>query len=124
MKIENKNNGIQTLEEAVQLANEIERLEATLKQMKEELKAFVETHGEVSTDDKVWAFSESISWQFDANSLKEFCKLLVESGKNPWEILSISAYEIKKLEKEGFSEDVLGMYAKPKITKRFGGKKI
>lgn len=75
---------VDTVEEAVQLANEIERLETILKTMKEQLKAYVDQNGPVETQDKIWDYAVSASWKFEAESLKELAQSIAVEGENPW----------------------------------------
>ena len=74
-----------TLAEAVTIANEIARLEATAKAMKNQLKEYVEEHGPVETNDQVWNFNESVSWNFNGDKLKEIMTMIALDGLNPWE---------------------------------------
>ena len=107
-------------EKAIQLANEIERLEAVLKSMKAQLKAFVDTHGPVETHDSIWGYTTSVSWSFEPESLKELAQMLAVEGKNPWKYLSLPAAKIKKLE---WDENILSQYGKKRETKRFVSRK-
>lgn len=109
-----------TLEDAIKLANEINRLEAVIKKMKDDLKAFVQTNGSFETESEVWGYSEAISYTFNGEQLKAVAENLVLEGHNPWELLSISATNLKKT---GWTESVLESLGQKKITKRFGSKK-
>ena len=111
---------IQNMNEAIKIANEIERHEGALKQMKEALKEFVEANGPVDTGEKTWNFSESVSWNFEPSKLKELAGDIFLNGHNPWALLSIG---IKELAKTGFTEAELRQYGTPKVTKRFGSKR-
>jgi len=111
---------IKNMAEAIQIANEIERHEGALKQMKEALKAFVEANGPVDTGEKTWDFTESMSWKFEPDKLKELAGDILLHGHNPWELMSIGS---KELAKTGFTEAELRQYGTPKITKRFASKK-
>ncbi|MDQ0341196.1 phage shock protein A [Caldalkalibacillus uzonensis] len=88
---------VDSSEKAVQLANEIDRLEAVLKTMKAQLKAFVDEHGPVKTQDKVWDYTTSVSWEFEADSLRELCQHIALEGENPWTFLTLPADSIKML---------------------------
>jgi hypothetical protein len=103
-------------EKAVQLANEIERLEAVLKSMKAQLKAYVDENGPVETDDTVWGYTTSVSWSFEPDQLKELAQFIVLEGENPWRFLSLSGTSIKKL---GWDENILSRYGIKRETKRF-----
>ncbi|GAB7386638.1 hypothetical protein BSNK01_04740 [Bacillaceae bacterium] len=109
-----------TKEEAVKIANEIQRLEAILQEMKEQLKAYVRQNGALETESEKWDFYPSVQWEFTPESLREFCEGLIIEGKNPWEYLGFSASALKKL---GYGEEVLLKYAERKETRRFLAKK-
>lgn len=111
---------IKNMEQAVKVANEIERYEGALKQMKDSLKKFVEVKGPVDTGEKTWDFSDSVSWNFAPDKLKDLAAEILMQGHNPWEFLGIGS---KELAKTGLTEDVLKQYGTPKVTKRFAGKK-
>lgn len=110
-----------TEEKAIELALEIERTEAALKQMKVNLKAYVDDNGTLQAGDKVWGYNSSTSWQFGADSLKELAVAITAEGKNAWEFLSLPATSIKKL---GWEENSLSQYGTLKETKRFDSRKI
>ncbi|MFR9710039.1 hypothetical protein ACL02P_24145 [Paenibacillus sp. MB22_1] len=110
-----------TEEKAIELALEIERTEAALKKMKENLKAYVDDNGPLHAGDKVWGYSISTSWQFGADSLKELAVAITAEGKNAWEFLSLPATSIKKL---GWEEAALSQYGTLKETKRFDSRKV
>lgn len=109
---------IHTKEDAVNLANEISRLEAIVKSMKDELKKHVEAYGPVDTGTETWNFYESVSWKFD--DLRKVAEGIVLEGKNPWEMLSLSATNLKKL---GWDEAVLSQFGKKRVTQRFTSRK-
>jgi hypothetical protein len=106
--------------EAVTMANEILRLEAAVKEMKNQLKGYVEEYGPVETNDQVWDFNESISWSFNGDKLKEIMTMIALDGFNPWEMISLSKRSLDKL---GWQDDVLNRYGEKKIIKRFASKK-
>lgn len=118
--IQNKVDAIMTAEEAVQLANEIERVEAAAKIMKDKLKKFVEANGPVETSDKVWDLSEAVSYKFDSEQLKMVAQNIALEGKNPWDYLGITASNLNKL---GWSEDFLQTIGKRSISTRFSSRK-
>jgi hypothetical protein len=113
-------NEITTLKEAIATANEIVRLEAAVKTMKENLKVFVDANGSVEASDQVWSYSESISWKFKDTALKELATMMALDGHNAWELLSLSSTALKKL---GWQEEFLSKYGKKSVSKRFGSKK-
>ena len=106
--------------EAVTMANEILRLEATVKEMKNQLKDYVEEYGSVETNDQVWDFNESVSWNFPGDKLKEIMTMIALDGFNPWDMISLSKRSLDKL---GWNDDVLNRYAEKKVIKRFAPKK-
>lgn len=108
------------VEQAVQLANEIERAEAALKSMKQQLKSFVDDNGPVETQDKVWDYSLSTSWRFEPESLKEMAQGIALEGMNPWELLTLTAPSLKRLD---WSEEALARYGQKKETRRFTSRK-
>ena len=109
-----------TQDEAVKMANEVERLEAVLKSMKEKLKAYVDQHGALETNEKVWDYSISVSWEFNPELIKEMAQDIAIDGKNPWQFLTIPTGNVKSL---GWSEGVLMSYGKKKETRKFNSKK-
>lgn len=109
-----------TPEQAVQLANEIKRLESVVKTMKDDLKKYVEINGAVETDDAIWDFNISESWKIEPESLREMAGHMVADGKNPWEIMSITAANIKKL---GWNDVVLEKFGQKRQTRRFTSRK-
>lgn len=110
-----------TQEEALNIALEIERCEAALKQMKEQLKEYVLANGRLNTGDKVWDFYTLESWEFEAPKLKELAMGIAMDGKDPWDYLSLSASALKSL---GMTEAELSQFGRKKVTKRFMAKKM
>jgi len=112
---------VNSIQEAITMASEIERYEGSLKQMKDALKAFVaETGLPVDTGEKVWDFSSSESWSFSAENLKALASEILLLGFNPWEHLDLSSRAIGKL---NLTQDVLSQYGRSKTTTRFTSKK-
>lgn len=112
---------ISTIQEAISIANEIERHEAALKQMKDLLKGFVEKTGlPVETGEKIWDFSVNTSWEFSPDNLKALASEIFLMGYNPWDFLDLGSKSISKL---NLAEDVLKQYGKPKDSKRFASRK-
>ncbi|MEB6549753.1 hypothetical protein MXL46_11715 [Heyndrickxia sporothermodurans] len=109
-----------TVEEAVKLANEIERIEAAAKQMKADLRSYVEQNGPVETADTIWNVNEAVSYKFDAKQLKEVAQHIALGGDNPWDYLGITASNLKKL---GWDEAFLAKLGKKTVTKRFASRK-
>ncbi|GLY12602.1 hypothetical protein [Pseudobacillus badius] len=111
---------VMTVEEAVNLANEIERIEAALKLMKDKLKKFVEQNGALETTDKVWDFAEAVSYKFTAEQLKNVAQNIVLEGKDPWQYLGINGTSLKAL---GWEEAVISSMGKRTVTRRFTSRK-
>ncbi|MBY9079543.1 hypothetical protein KIH86_03860 [Paenibacillus sp. HN-1] len=109
-----------TAEEAVKVAGEVERLEAAVKQLKADLKVYVDQNGSLQAGDKIWGYSTTSSWDFDPQRLRELAMGIAVEGKNPWELLSLPADSLKKL---GWDEAALLKYGTKKENKRFGSKK-
>lgn len=109
-----------TEEQAVKLALEIERTEAALKQMKASIKEFVDSHGALRAGDRMWDYSTTVSWDFDAQRLRELALNITVEGRNPWEFLTLPASAIKKL---GWDESALLQYGTKKEGRRFDSKK-
>ncbi|MDM5277153.1 hypothetical protein QUF95_07155 [Paenibacillus silvae] len=110
-----------TIEEATQIALEIERTEAALKQMKERLKTYVDEHGALQAADKVWEYSNTRSWSFKPDGLRELAVAITAEGKNAWDYLSLSSTALKKL---GWEDVSLSGYGTLKETKRFASRKV
>lgn len=109
---------IKTLDEAVQVANEIERLESAVKLLKDELRAYVREHGEVDTGEKVWRFQQSVSWDIPPEKLKEVARLIALDGRNPWEYLNITPAKVRSLD---WSDETLSEYGEKRIRNNFRG---
>jgi glutamate synthase domain-containing protein 3 len=112
---------IKTAEEAVKLAQEIERLEGVVKALKETLKKYVEETGQpVETVDQVWWWVESETWKFSPEKLKELCQEIAIEGHNPWDLLSITAANLKKI---GWSDEALSRFGEKRVTRSFRPRK-
>lgn len=112
--------GIQTEAEAIELANEIERVESGLKMMKDTLKEYVSKNGEIDTGEKVWSFHESTSWKFEADGLRKIAEGILLEGKNPWDYLNITAANLRKLD---WPEEELKKIGKASVRRNFKGVK-
>lgn len=111
---------IMNFDEAIALAREIAQLEAALKQMKAELKAFVETNGPIVVDDQVWDFAESVSWSFTPEGLRAIAEAIAVEGDDPWKYFTLGTEAIRKL---GWTEEFLQQYGEKKVTRRFIARK-
>lgn len=110
-----------THEEAVVLANEIERLEAVVKAAKGLLKEFVEQNGPVETSYERWDFIHAESWSFNKGATKDIAKRLASDGVNPWDFLSFAAKDLKRI---GWEDQELSQYGQVKTVKRFTSRKL
>ncbi|OEC01293.1 hypothetical protein EYB33_12050 [Lysinibacillus sphaericus] len=111
---------IETMNEAINLANEVERIEAVLKVMKDQMKAYVQKNGPIETDSVIWDFNESVSYSFNPEQMKNIAENIVLEGENPWALLSISSSNLKKL---GWSDSFINQLGQKKTTKRFISRK-
>lgn len=109
-----------SLEQAIGLGREIERVESALKAMKAELKVFVDNNGPVDTGDVIWDYTISASWQFDEKGMKEVAQNMVLEGVNPWKMLNITASNLKKI---GWDDAVIAKMGEKKETRRFASRK-
>lgn len=108
---------IRTYPEAVELAGEIVRMEEVLEQMKSLLKKYVEVAGPVSTGSREFAFHRSRWWKWDPKSLMAACQKIIDQGKSPFEYLSLTGTNAKKL---GWDDEVLkALGAKPQVRMEF-----
>ncbi|WP_139490048.1 hypothetical protein [Brevibacillus dissolubilis] len=109
--------------QAEQLAKEIWRAEAALKQMKEQMKAYVRELGPIEVDSHVWDFYPRTEWQFTPDNLHQLAMdAFLEVGVTPWAILKPSTSDLKKL--TNWSEDKLALYGeKVETSKVFDGRK-
>lgn len=111
---------IQNYEQAVQIANEISRLESATKDLKKLLKAFVEKNGAVETADTIWEIKQSISYEFTAAQLRHVAEMIAIEGKNPFEYLGITSANLGKLD---WSNDAIERLGSKKINTRFTSSK-
>lgn len=102
-------------EDAIALAQQVDRYEQALRLMKEKLKAFVQLNGPVEANGKVYDFFPSYSWEFESDKLKAMSGMMVIDGLNPFEYLSLSSTNLKKLK---WSDDLLGQYGQRKESSK------
>lgn len=109
-----------THEQAVQIANEILRLESALSTMKDQLKQYVlDNGGEFNSGDTIWKFRESTKWEFrSGKSIEEFLYHIVKDGYtvSPYDYVSISGSKLKKLK---LGEDYMTKFATKKVSASF-----
>ena|SRR5699024_4883533 len=111
---------IKTKEQALEVARELERLEATRKAMRNGLRVFVEKNGEIDTGETIWAITESVSWKHTAESLKKIAEGIFIEGVNPWEHLNITPAKLKSL---GVTEEYMRECgSESRTTKRFSSR--
>lgn len=94
-------------EDAVNLALQIERCDAAIKQMKDKLKAYVNLNGSVETDSKTWGFVPAYKWEFTEESYTELAATLSIDDINPYKYFKLGATEIEKMLKAGIDEEFL-----------------
>lgn len=80
-QFENDFTTITTLEQAIRAANELERLQAMVDHLKEELKKFVETNGSFSTDTKTYYIQETVTYKFPQENIHKIAQALTIEGK-------------------------------------------
>lgn len=114
-------NPIQSEEQAQAVATEIMQLEATVKQLKDQLKVYVDQHGTLQAGGIEWGYRESIAWKIRVEHMKEFMQLAAIEGFNPFELISVSATNLKKL---GWNDDTLARIADKKSTSSFRSTKL
>lgn len=107
-------------EEAIRIALELERVEATRKLLREKLRDYVQENGKVDTGEKIWDITQSESWSFDSSGLRKVAEGIVLDGQNPWEYLNITPANLRKLD---WDESTLEQYGKRRVTNRFTGRK-
>ena len=119
-QFENDFTTITTLEQAIRAANELERLQAMVDHLKEELKKFVERNGSFSTDTKTYYIQETVTYKIPQENIYNVAEALASEGKNPWEYLSITG---STLQKAGWDETAILEFANKRISKTFKSKK-
>lgn len=114
-----------TQEDAVALANEIERVEAALKQMKEQLKLFVQVNGPVCDGDQIWDMYPSVKWTFSSEKKRELAMMLAIEGADPWDYLELGSKQVKKIkDKLGWQDQHFLQYGINSTSNSFRSKKV
>jgi tRNA-dihydrouridine synthase len=110
-----------TLDEAIHIANEIERYEGVLKQLKDALKKFVKANGAVNTGEKIWDMFPIISW--DVSDPRLLAEKIFDKGDNPWAFVKI---DLKAVLQKGIltEQEAMQYGAKQKLYSRFGSTKV
>lgn len=108
------------VEDAKALAEKIAYIEAGVKKMKDHLKMYVELNGPVEVGEIVWDKHPSQTWKWTPEAKRSFAEMLAIEGMNPWEYLSFSSTDLKKI---GWSEQVIAQYATSKTNYSFKSKK-
>ena len=88
---------IRNQKEALRVAQELFKLEAAISSLKENLKAWVKTHGPVRVDDKEYKFAPSKYWKWPAQSLHRAVEEMEKEGIDPFTVLSLTSTGLKKL---------------------------
>lgn len=115
---------------AAALTKEIERLKMALKLSQDELKKIVEEkfNGSLRLGDEIWGKFPSVSWKGTAEAVNMFCAALTIDNVNPFEYISITESNLKKIRKEkGLEIDEEFMESigfKKSITMRFDNKAV
>ncbi|MGG0656444.1 hypothetical protein [Rummeliibacillus pycnus] len=110
-----------TPSDAIEMANEISRLEAASKLIKDNLKKYVKEHGPVETSIEKWGFYPSISWSFNKDMTQEIARNLVLEGVDPWSLITFQAKDLKAL---GWEDSSLEQFGNKKVTERFSSRKL
>lgn len=110
-----------TKEEAEQIAVEILRLEAALKQMKDKLKDYVDKNGELVAGNKVWGYQESITLKMTGEQKRKVAEVMAVDGIKVWDHVSISASTLLEL---GWGKDSLSQFGEVKVNKRFSSRAL
>lgn len=87
-------NNVNTTEDAVKLAREIEELEVLLELKKEMLRDYIEEYGEIQTEANVWKLTVVNNWDFDVKKVYDYIRNL---GKDPLEFLNCTFTSLKRL---------------------------
>lgn len=111
-------NNVNTTEDAVKLAREIEELEALLELKKEMLRNYIEEYREVQTEANVWKLTTVNNWEFDVKKVFDYITTL---GKDPLQYLNCTLTNLKKLK---LSEQELEKLGTKKITYRLTKTKV
>jgi hypothetical protein len=85
-------------EQAQEIAAEILRLKNVSDKLSNALKSYCETTGEtVQVGDQQYGPNVQESWSFTAEQKKVMAKAMVDEGVNPWDVLTLGAPQLKKL---------------------------
>ena len=117
-----QDDNIQTQAQAEKVAQEILKVEAKLKQYKDRLKNWVETHGPVRAGDKKFVITESHWWKWPNGSLKKAVQLMQKQNINPYKVLTITADGLKYVPWD--EETILSLGAQKVVSRRFDSKKV
>jgi RecB family exonuclease len=111
---------IATLEDAVAVAAEIERLENILDGLKARLKEWVVAHGPVAVGTRVWDNYPYEEWDFSPEGLRALAAEIEAQGRDAFAYLTLGAEGRKKL---GWSENQLLKYGTKNVRYSFRAKK-
>ncbi|ADQ06180.1 conserved hypothetical protein [Caldicellulosiruptor hydrothermalis 108] len=109
---------VNTTEDAIKLAREIEELEALLELKKEMLRDYIEEYGEIQTEANLWKLTVVNNWDFDTRKVYDYIQSL---GKDPLQFLNCTLTNLKKLK---IPEQELERLGTKKITYRLAKSKI
>lgn len=104
-------------EQALQVAENVLRLEAAVTAMKEQLKAWVkETNKPVRIEGGEFRFVPSTTWNFGSEGLQCLCDRITSEGLDCWQYLTVGATQLKKLD---LPDSELKLYGTKKISEAF-----
>lgn len=110
---------VNTHEEVVALALEIEKLRNELELKEEMLKNYIAEFGEVVTETGVWRLTPVNTWELDTKKTAEYIR---NCGYDPLEILTCTATNLKK--KLGVDDSVLETLGTKKVSYRLAKQKL
>ncbi len=102
---------------AVEVGAEIFRLEAALKLLKKNLRAYVKNNGPVRVGKREFTLVPSRSWNFNSSGLEKVFNKMKNSGVDPFGYFTITAGNLRKLKWEESDIEALG--GKPRTTTTF-----
>lgn len=105
---------IETHQDAVEIANEMNRLKAVIDRLKNNLEEYVKNYGAVESGDQVWDFHPKETWKvIDMDGLVTMIEL---DDKDPYDYLTISKPKLQKLK---WDKSFLSQYVNMTVTTQF-----
>lgn len=96
-------------QEAVLLAQELDRLKPVIKQIEEKLKKYCEIHGELKVADGTWRFGTRQVIEADPQGLLQLAEYIKYLGLNPFDYFSINKTSINKLKIPAQNLETIGI---------------